>query len=271
MVPYEAFLAEKPVVTTTDAGGPLEVVADRATGLVCEPRAEALAARLRVAARHADDARAWGRAGRELAERVTGTPRSSGCWHEGRLLLAAAALALGDRRLLRAAPARARASGSTSSSPAPAASARAPSADVASTTSATTRTRTAGSSRRCAGARASSSCTSSCSITWSRASPSPAGTSTATSPRWSATPASSAACSATPSPTPGSTPLWETRPQDFPLAGEVLDLAAGLVVHSRYVEERAREAGYGGPIWRIPMPAWPVPARRARARSRAAR
>ena len=26
MVPYEAFLAEKPVVTTTDAGGPLEVV-----------------------------------------------------------------------------------------------------------------------------------------------------------------------------------------------------------------------------------------------------
>ena len=44
MVPYEAFLAEKPVVTTTDAGGPLEVVADRETGLVAEPRAEALAA-----------------------------------------------------------------------------------------------------------------------------------------------------------------------------------------------------------------------------------
>ncbi len=42
--PYEAFLAEKPVVTTTDAGGPLEIVTDRATGLVCEPRAEALAA-----------------------------------------------------------------------------------------------------------------------------------------------------------------------------------------------------------------------------------
>ncbi len=29
MVPYEAFLSEKPVVTTTDAGGPLEVVSDR--------------------------------------------------------------------------------------------------------------------------------------------------------------------------------------------------------------------------------------------------
>ena len=54
-------------------------------------------------------------------------------------------------------------------------------------------------------------------------------------------------------------PLWETRPQDFPLAGEVLDLATGLIVHSRYVEERARAAGYSGPIWRVPMPAWPVP------------
>ena len=32
MVPYEAFLAEKPVVTTTDAGGPLEVVAGPANG-----------------------------------------------------------------------------------------------------------------------------------------------------------------------------------------------------------------------------------------------
>src|SRR6266542_2774410 len=43
LVPYEAFLAEKPVVTTTDSGGPLEVVTDRRTGLVCEPRPAALA------------------------------------------------------------------------------------------------------------------------------------------------------------------------------------------------------------------------------------
>ena len=36
-------------------------------------------------------------------------------------------------------------------------------------------------------------------------------------------------------------PLWETRPQDFPLAGEVLELRApGLIVHSRYVEDGAR-------------------------------
>jgi glycosyltransferase involved in cell wall biosynthesis len=55
-------------------------------------------------------------------------------------------------------------------------------------------------------------------------------------------------------------PLWETRPEDFPLAGEVLRHATGLIVHSRYVEERARAGGYDGPVWRIPHPAWPVPA-----------
>jgi glycosyltransferase involved in cell wall biosynthesis len=51
-------------------------------------------------------------------------------------------------------------------------------------------------------------------------------------------------------------PLWESRPEDFHLAGEVLGLATGLIVHSRYVEERARAAGFEGPIWRIPHPAW---------------
>jgi glycosyltransferase involved in cell wall biosynthesis len=54
-------------------------------------------------------------------------------------------------------------------------------------------------------------------------------------------------------------PLWETRPQDFPLAAGILELATGLVVHSRYVEELARDTGYDGPVWRIPMAAWPVP------------
>ena len=56
-------------------------------------------------------------------------------------------------------------------------------------------------------------------------------------------------------------PLWESRPEDFALAGLILEAAedTGLVVHSRFVEERARAAGYGGPIWRIPHPAWPPP------------
>ena len=71
MVPYEAFLSEKPVVTTTDAGGPLDVVTDRATGLVTAPRAVALAEALRHLSENEDDARAWGRAGKRVAERVT--------------------------------------------------------------------------------------------------------------------------------------------------------------------------------------------------------
>ena len=55
-------------------------------------------------------------------------------------------------------------------------------------------------------------------------------------------------------------PVWEHRPEDFPLASFVLDFATGLVAHSRYVERCAREAGYAGRIWRVPMPAWPSPA-----------
>jgi glycosyltransferase involved in cell wall biosynthesis len=54
-------------------------------------------------------------------------------------------------------------------------------------------------------------------------------------------------------------PLWESRPEEFHLAGEVLSLASGLIVHSRYVEERARAAGFDGPVWCVPHPAWPVP------------
>ena len=71
MVPYEAFLSQKPVVTTTDACGPLDVVSDRRTGLVCEPRTEAVAGAVRFLREHPDDARSWGRAGEEVAKQVT--------------------------------------------------------------------------------------------------------------------------------------------------------------------------------------------------------
>jgi glycosyltransferase involved in cell wall biosynthesis len=53
--------------------------------------------------------------------------------------------------------------------------------------------------------------------------------------------------------------LWETRPQDYPLCGTILDLATGLIVHSETVEQAARAHGYDGPLWRIPHPAWPRP------------
>ena len=54
-------------------------------------------------------------------------------------------------------------------------------------------------------------------------------------------------------------PLWESRPADFPLPTFVLEHATGLVVHSRYVHDRARAAGFGGPIAIVPHPAWPSP------------
>ena len=71
MVPYEAFMAEKPVVTTVDAGGPLDIVRDGETGLVIEPRAADLARACRFLLEHEDEARAWGKAGRAIAEQVT--------------------------------------------------------------------------------------------------------------------------------------------------------------------------------------------------------
>jgi glycosyltransferase involved in cell wall biosynthesis len=53
-------------------------------------------------------------------------------------------------------------------------------------------------------------------------------------------------------------PLWETRPDEFPLVGDILRDATGLIVHSRFVARRSREAGFDGPIWRVPHPAWPM-------------
>jgi glycosyltransferase involved in cell wall biosynthesis len=52
-------------------------------------------------------------------------------------------------------------------------------------------------------------------------------------------------------------PIWEHRAQDFPLTSVVLDCADGVICHSRYVEQKVREYGYAGPVFVIPMPAWP--------------
>jgi glycosyltransferase involved in cell wall biosynthesis len=54
-------------------------------------------------------------------------------------------------------------------------------------------------------------------------------------------------------------PVWERRAHEYPLTGEVLSAATGVIVHSAYVERRVREHGYAGPVWRIPLAAWPVP------------
>ena len=39
----------------------------------------------------------------------------------------------------------------------------------------------------------------------------------------------------------------------------MLGLSTGLIVHSHYVRDRARAAGYDGPIWIVPHAAFPVP------------
>jgi glycosyltransferase involved in cell wall biosynthesis len=68
LVPYEAFLSDKPVITTTDAGGPLDVVHDGETGRVVAPQVDALASALTFSE---DEARTLGRAGHEVARNVT--------------------------------------------------------------------------------------------------------------------------------------------------------------------------------------------------------
>jgi glycosyltransferase involved in cell wall biosynthesis len=71
MVPYEAFLSEKPVLTTTDAGGPLEVVADHRTGLVVAPEAVELARAAGWLREHREEAATLGQAGKAIASEVT--------------------------------------------------------------------------------------------------------------------------------------------------------------------------------------------------------
>jgi glycosyltransferase involved in cell wall biosynthesis len=68
LVPYEAFLSDKPVITTTDAGGPLDIVHDGKTGRVVEPTRDALARALTFTD---DEARKLGRAGHAIASTVT--------------------------------------------------------------------------------------------------------------------------------------------------------------------------------------------------------
>ena len=70
-VTLEAFLAAKPVITTTDAGGPLEFVRDGANGLVCEPEAASVAAAIETLAADRALAERLGRAGRHVAETIT--------------------------------------------------------------------------------------------------------------------------------------------------------------------------------------------------------
>ena len=70
-VTLEAFLARKPVITTTDAGGPLEFVADGVTGLVIDPHPEAVAGAIARLDGDRTLAARLGDAGFELARSIT--------------------------------------------------------------------------------------------------------------------------------------------------------------------------------------------------------
>ena len=69
-VTLEAMLAEKPVITCTDSGGPLEFVVDGETGFVVPPEPEAVAAAIDRLASDRDRARAMGRSGRARYEEL---------------------------------------------------------------------------------------------------------------------------------------------------------------------------------------------------------
>ena len=70
-VTLEAFLARKPVITTADAGGPLEFVDDAVTGLVAEATPEALAPAMTRLAGDEALARSLGDAGYDRVRTIT--------------------------------------------------------------------------------------------------------------------------------------------------------------------------------------------------------
>ena len=70
-VTLEAFLARKPVVTTTDAGGPLEFVEDGVAGAVVEPTPEAVGAAIARLAANRTGGQSLGDAGFERARAIT--------------------------------------------------------------------------------------------------------------------------------------------------------------------------------------------------------
>jgi len=70
LVPVEAFLSRKPVVTCTDSGEPARLVADGLNGFVCAPDAQAIAERLDWLAGNREEAAEMGRRGRDAVSHI---------------------------------------------------------------------------------------------------------------------------------------------------------------------------------------------------------
>ncbi|QFZ91669.2 glycosyltransferase family 4 protein [Synechococcus elongatus] len=71
LVPIEAFCSGKPVITVTDAGGPLEFVRNHETGWVVAPKPVAIAQAIDDCCQNLERAAEYGKAGQAIAETIT--------------------------------------------------------------------------------------------------------------------------------------------------------------------------------------------------------
>ena len=71
LVTIEAMMSSKPVVTCADSGGTLEFVRDGTTGLVAQPDARDIAAKIDLLVGDPEQAAAMGRAGHESVTHIT--------------------------------------------------------------------------------------------------------------------------------------------------------------------------------------------------------
>ncbi|MFQ6037445.1 MAG: glycosyltransferase family 4 protein [Candidatus Aminicenantales bacterium] len=70
-VTVEAFACRKPVITTSDSGGPAEIVEHRKSGVIVDPNPERIAEALDELAENAALARQWGEEGHEWVSRLS--------------------------------------------------------------------------------------------------------------------------------------------------------------------------------------------------------
>ena len=71
LITIEAMMSKKPVITTTDSGGPLEFVKDFETGLVTEPKTHSIAEKINYLVDNESAARQMGEKGYEMVKNIT--------------------------------------------------------------------------------------------------------------------------------------------------------------------------------------------------------
>lgn len=71
LITYEAMMHKKPVITTVDAGGPVEFVTDYKTGFVTQCDPKAIAEKIDYMARHVDETKKMGENGFQLVRGIT--------------------------------------------------------------------------------------------------------------------------------------------------------------------------------------------------------